>query len=218
MRFSRVTALGFGSACALLGCVAGEGASTVGSTEEALTRAGCPNLMPVSTYNYDPPHAYPGTCEQANPEQDGAFDEMMGHCRQYCGQSNEQCGRGAQLANVHCVDRDIGHRWEATCVCGSATPEPGPWGGGGPLAPSPYPYPSYPSGGFGFGGAQGPFPGFPGPGPFEPSWQNGQPGWAQGPWTGPGWQPPSGWWDAPHGFQGLPPGAPETGINNGYIP
>jgi hypothetical protein len=206
MRFLRARDLAFSPFFALaavlaVGCVCGKEAAPVGATEAALTCEGCPNLMPVSTYNYDPPHAFPGTCAQANPEADGAIQEMIDHCQQYCGQSNTQCGIGAQLEDVHCVDRDIGHRWEATCVCGSSAAEPGPFGGeGAPFGPTP----SFPPGGFGAepgAGFPAPFPGFPaqGPSPLEPSWQGGQPGW----------QPPAGYWDAPHGFGGLPPGAPQ---------
>jgi hypothetical protein len=226
MKILRARALAIGPFFALaavlaVGCVSAKGTAPVGAAEEAVTCEGCPNLMPVSTYNYEPPHAFPGTCAQANPEADGAIEEMMGHCRQYCGQSNSQCGVGAEIEDVHCVDRDIGHRWEATCVCGSSSPEPGPYGGAGaPLGPVPYP----PGGGFGAEPGSGffppPFPGFPaqGPSPLEPSWQGGQIGWQQPPWSGPGWQPPAGYWDAPHGIGGLPPGAPETGVSIYHVP
>jgi hypothetical protein len=203
MRIMRVTAQGFGCFAVLaLGCVGGKGAAPVGVADEAVNCEGCPNDSPVGTYNYDPPHAFPGTCEQANPEVDGAFEEMMDHCRQYCGQSHASCGAAAQLEGVHCVDRDIGHRWEATCVCGALGgagagfgPGFGPGVGGGAVPTGPYPYP-----GSGFGPQQG------------PGWQASG-GWQQPPWLpGGGWNPPSGWWDAPHGIQGAPPSLPETGF------
>lgn len=83
---------------------------------------GCPYSAPVTTMNYAPPHAFPGPCfGPANPMQadhDGASAELVFQCAEYCGQSEPACGAYAHLEGLFCMDRDIGHRWGATCHCG----------------------------------------------------------------------------------------------------
>lgn len=83
---------------------------------------GCPFSVPVTTYNYAPPHAFPGPCSgPSDPSQaafDGALAELTAQCAVYCAQSEPACAAFASLEGTFCMDRDIGHRWGAICHCG----------------------------------------------------------------------------------------------------
>lgn len=107
-----------------LGCVArvDAGDEPIGAAGDAVKWNGCPNDGPISTANYAPPHAFPGPCygygDPQQAEYDGALAEMWFECRQSCGQSIPECGRDAHIEDLTCIDRDIGHRWGAYCICG----------------------------------------------------------------------------------------------------
>jgi len=94
----------------------------VGEAVGAVKWNGCPYDVPVTTANYAPPHAFPGPCfGPGDPQQaqfDGALPELVYECQGYCGQSIPECGRDARLDGLACIDRDIGHRWGALCICG----------------------------------------------------------------------------------------------------
>lgn len=114
--------ISFAIAALAMGCTANVDDEPVGVADEAVKWNGCPNDVPVTTANYAPPHAFPGRCYgPGDPRQahyDGAFPELIGQCQQYCGQSYPACGRDARIVNLTCMDRDIGHRWGALCICG----------------------------------------------------------------------------------------------------
>ncbi|MFT3776180.1 MAG: hypothetical protein QM820_63360 [Minicystis sp.] len=112
-----------------MGCMArapgdtGNDGESVGEAGEAVKYNGCPNDVVVATANYAPPHAFPGRCYGPSSEQqakyDGATQELVSQCVTYCGSSYPACGQSARLVNWQCIDRDIGHRWNALCVCGA---------------------------------------------------------------------------------------------------
>jgi hypothetical protein len=108
------------SAVIAIGCAARD--EPLGATADAVQWNGCPNDVPVTTANYAPPHAFLGPCfgpgDPGQADYDGAFAELVFECQRYCGQSIPECGRDAQLDELTCIDRDIGHRWGALCTCG----------------------------------------------------------------------------------------------------
>ena len=125
-RLSMVRGLGVifvGFSMHALGCTSpgDTGAESTDEAAEDVNRIGCPNDSPISTDNYAPPHVYRGTCSgRASTPQarhDGALQELVGKCVDYCGQSYPECSQKATVVNLLCVDRDLGHRWNATCHC-----------------------------------------------------------------------------------------------------
>jgi hypothetical protein len=106
------------------GCAARtrEAGEEAGEARAAVKCNGCPYDEVVTTANYAPPHAYPGPCygpgDEGQADYDGATEELWWECQSYCGQSEPACGDAAQVVNLQCIDRDIGHRWSAYCICG----------------------------------------------------------------------------------------------------
>ena len=131
----------------VMGCVAGDAGSEstaqpVGAAAEAFhdgaeSGAGpsrraegrwwhgnvCPGPSPIHADAAVPPHAFPGPCEGGEDAEqaihEGAQEELMFRCHDYCGQSGPECAARAGLLDVACVDREIGHVWKAICGCGS---------------------------------------------------------------------------------------------------
>jgi hypothetical protein len=221
-----------------VGCLApsqGGSDEITAETGEAVQWNGCPNNEVVTTMNLAPPHAFPGQCQgpqsRQQAEWDGAIPELTAQCATYCGQSYPVCGATAGLDQFQCIDRDIGHRWGALCLCGAAGgpggPGPGPGGpvdlgcglggpGPGPIGPGPGPI------GPGGPGPIGPI----GPGPIGPVFGPGGPGpdpggpagpvFGPGP-IGPGFSPTD---SDPHpGFAGKPLGPRPGGVRGpGFNP
>lgn len=108
--------------CAVCGCVASDDGPLAEAKLAGIKWSGCPLDAPVTTANLAPPHAFPGPCfGPGDPDQaafDGALAELDWQCRTYCGQSVPVCGAAAEVLGLFCMDRDIGHRWGASCVCG----------------------------------------------------------------------------------------------------
>ncbi|APR81355.1 ATP-dependent RNA helicase A [Minicystis rosea] len=146
----------------------------VGEIVQAVKWNGCPNDAPIGTNNYEPPHAFPGPCRGLSSREqarwDGATQELESRCRTYCGSSLSACGASAYLDILQCVNRDVGHRWTAVCVCGGDGPGHGPGPGPGPgngHGPGP-------------GNGHGPGWGHDGHGPHDDSW--GHSGWGNNGW------------------------------------
>lgn len=116
---ARTLALVIAIAVPALGCAAEE---SFGEAALSVKWNGCPHDVPVTTANYAPPHAFPGPCfgpgDPQHASYDGALAELGFECQRYCGQSYPECGAAAHIEGLSCIDRDIGHRWGAICICG----------------------------------------------------------------------------------------------------
>ena len=175
--FTVLSVVAFGCVTPAQGTGGGE---TVGESGDAVKWNGCPQDVLVTTLNYAPPHAFAGHCHgpasRQQAEWDGAIPELTSQCGTYCGQSYPACGAYARLDQFECIDRDIGHRWGAMCICGADAGDHGGWG----ASPGGYGSPGYGSRGYG--------PGSLGYGPTgDPTelWGSGYPsypGYGNGPW------------------------------------